>query len=96
MEHTEDLGNYTPVSIFQMPNLKEEKRTAQCIRQNDSNLCRVDCMSEPSGKQGNPEDEDVSKEIKPDCQPALDGDGHVVRAILHVQTFFGIFDCSVL
>ena len=53
-------------------------------------------MSEPSSKQANPEDEDVSKEVKPDCQPALDRDGHVVSAILHVQTFFGIFDCSVL
>ena len=53
-------------------------------------------MSEPSSKQANPEDEDVSKEVKPDCQPALDRDGHVIRAILQVQTFFGIFDGSVL
>ena len=44
-------------------------------------------MSEPSSKQANPEDEDVSKEVKSDCQPALDRDGHVVRAILHVQNF---------
>ena len=53
-------------------------------------------MPEPSSKQANPEDKDVSKEVKPDCQPALDRDGHIVCAILHVQTFFRIFDCSVL
>ena len=96
MEHTENLGNYTPVSIFQISNLRGEKRTAQCVRQNNSNLCRVDGMSEPSSKQANPENKEVSKEVKPDCQPALDRDGHIVCAILHVQTFFRIFDCSVL
>ena len=53
-------------------------------------------MLEPSNKQANPKDEDVSKEVKPDCQPAPDGDGYVVRAILHDQAFFGVFDSSVL
>ena len=52
-----------PYQILPLPIFPDE---------NDTNLCKVDCMSEPSGKQANPEDEDVSKEVKADCQPALD------------------------
>ena len=62
------------------------KLTAQCVRQHNTNLRRVYCLPEARGKERDAEDENVAEEVEAHTQPPLDGDGHVVRLIFHIET----------
>ena len=66
--------------------------TAQCVREHDTGLTRIDSVAETSREQSNAEHEGVTQYVEAGAEPLLDGDSHVVRAVLEVQTRLGLLD----
>jgi hypothetical protein len=65
--------------------------TAKRIGQNYTDLRWIHRLPETSSKQGYTEDKNVSEQVQPNRQPALNRDCHVVCAILHVQPCISTF-----
>lgn len=61
-------------------------RTAERVREHDSDLRWVDGLAEPCCEQGDAEDEKVAQEIEAHAEPSLDCNSHVVRSVLEVKS----------
>ena len=68
----------------------------KCISQNDTELGRIDVVSETNTKQGNSEHQDIGKKVQPNGQPSLHCDCHDVGSILQVESTLRVINGSIL
>ncbi len=72
--------------------MKGEARTTESVRQHDTDLARIDGVSEAGSEETDSEKKDVADDVEADPQPPLYHDSHVVRSVLLIEAPFGLGD----